>query len=394
MLVDNGRIVAIGTLQELKARHDLPVTHFSGCALIPGFVNAHSHLELTHFPSWRIRKGIDYSPRTYSDWVIQLIKIRRALSADERASSLREGLRISLESGTTTLGEIVSDPALLPLYLATPVSGRLFFEILGHDPLQYRPQLERIAESAASLVGSSFLPGLSPHAPHTVGEGLAGELRLLAERLNLPLAIHLAESPEEVEFFQSGSGRIAELLYPFVGWERYLTPPRHLTPTAWLDHLALLTPQTAAVHGVQLTLDEARLLKERGVGVILCPRSNDRLAVGQPPVPLLRKLGLPLALGTDSLASNDSLSLLDELRFLQELFPDHFTSDELLRLATLDGARLLALDSAVGTLEAGKQGDFLVIRLPRQTDASQVATEILSSGELLKVFVAGRPVSG
>ncbi|HEU0264493.1 MAG TPA: metal-dependent hydrolase, partial [Geobacterales bacterium] len=132
MLVDNGRIVAIGTLQELKARHDLPVTHFSGCALIPGFVNAHSHLELTHFPSWRIRKGVDYSPRTYSDWVIQLIKIRRALSADERASSLREGLRISLESGTTTLGEIVSDPALLPLYLATPVSGRLFFEILGH----------------------------------------------------------------------------------------------------------------------------------------------------------------------------------------------------------------------------------------------------------------------
>ncbi len=108
VLVEDGRIKDVGRLSDLRNSFPAQVLEFPGCVIQPGFVNAHSHLELTHFPSWKIRKDIDYSPRTYVDWVVQVIKISRALTMDEREHSLREGIRISLESGTTAIGEIVT----------------------------------------------------------------------------------------------------------------------------------------------------------------------------------------------------------------------------------------------------------------------------------------------
>src|SRR5512141_899722 len=123
IVTDQGRIVAVGTLASLRAIYPGPCREFPGCAIMPGLVNAHSHLELTHFPSWKLRKGIDYSPRTYVDWVIQIIKIRRALTRPELEHSVMEGIRVSLECGTTSLGEIITDRSLIPLYASTPITG-------------------------------------------------------------------------------------------------------------------------------------------------------------------------------------------------------------------------------------------------------------------------------
>lgn len=389
LAVEQGKIVAVGRLSELTSRYSAPVAEFPGCALIPGLVNAHSHLELTHFPSWKIRKGIDYSPRTYVDWVVQVIKIRRGLSRHELEQSVLEGIRISLESGTTAIGEIVSDPWLLNFYRLSPLAGRLYLEAIGQDPLRCAALLALLDETVAGFDGTGLLPGISPHAPHTLSAGFCGDLGKLAERHAVPLAVHLAESRAEVDFMFDSGGPIAEKLYPFVGWDSYLPPPRRTTPAAYLDGLGVLRPGTVAAHCVHITPSEADILKERGVAVALCPRSNDRLDVGSAPVRLLKKCGIPLALGTDSLASNDSLSLLDEARFLLDSFPGEFTPAEVLRMATLSGAEVLGLARETGSIEPGKRADFLVVSLPENAGSWGVCEAVVGEGKVLEVFTAG-----
>jgi cytosine/adenosine deaminase-related metal-dependent hydrolase len=388
MAVDGGRIVAVGTRAEIAASYTGPVTEFPGCAIMPGLINAHSHLELTHFPSWKIRKGLDYSPRTYSDWIIQVIKIRRALSHRELEQSVLEGIRISLESGTTAVGEIVSDPRLLPLYHSSGFAGRMYLEAIGQAPSHCQRVLHMISEGISGTWEGGLRPGVSPHAAHTLSPSLLSAVRDLAERNSLPLAIHLAESRDELDFFFDSSGPIAEKLYPFVDWKDYLPPPRRTTPAEYLDGAGLLGPSTTAIHCVHLSPPEVELLKKRGVGVVLCPRSNEKLDVGKAPVRRLKKAGIPLALGTDSLASNDSLSLLDEARFLVRQFPEDFSHAEALRMITQSGASVIGRATEIGSLEKGKRADFLVVSL-QGGHSGDLSTAIIEEGKILEVFLQG-----
>ena len=394
ILVDSGRIVATGSVAELRAKHNAAVRDFPCCAIVPGLVNAHTHLELTHFPSWKIRKGIDYAPRTYVDWIIQVIKIRRALTLQELELSVREGIRICLESGTTSVGEVLSDRSLLPLYAAASLAGRVYFEAIGHDPVRCLESLTALRHDLTTFAHGSLKPGLSPHAPHTLSARFHGEIMGLAKDLGIPRLIHLAESREEIDFFFDTSGKIAELLYPHVRWEEYLPPPQRATSTAWLNRLGLLDGNTTAVHGVQLTPSDAEILSSRDVGMVLCPRSNEKLAVGKAPAHLLKKLGILIALGTDSLASNDSLSLWDEMRFASATaYPDVFTPAEILAMATLNAAQVMKVESEVGSLEAGKRADFLVVPLPGPVAQSELYEAIIHGGDRCDVYVAGRPLT-
>lgn len=388
LVVENGRILAVGKLSELTAAFPAPVIEYPGCAIIPGLVNAHSHLELTHFPSWKVRKGIDYAPRTYVDWIIQVIKIRRALTPEEQDHSVLEGIRISLESGTTALGEILSDPALLSLYLRSPLVGRVYLEAIGQTHQRCVDVLSTISESQPLFSGMDLMPGVSPHAPHTVSEDCFRELRDYTAKRALPLMIHLAESREESTFFFDSSGPIAEKLYPFVDWSEHLPPPRRTSPAAYLESLGVVRAGTTLVHCVHITPSDAELLKKRGAAVVLCPRSNEKLDVGAAPVHLLKAAGIPLALGTDSLASNDSLSLFDEARFLLKKFPEQFSPGEVLRMMTLAGAEVLGRATEIGSLEQGKRGDFLVVSLP-ESQGKDLALEIITAGTLREVFIHG-----
>ncbi len=389
IVVDNGLIVDTGTLEELRKVHAAPVREFPGSIIMPGLVNAHTHLELTHFPSWKLRKGIDYAPRTYVDWVIQVIKIRRALSHDELVHSVREGIRKSLECGTTTVGDILTDRTLLSLYQESPLSGRLYFEAIGQDPAQCDAVMHSLEKVIKSFKPGRLVPGISPHASHTLSLHFMREVADLARRHSLPTAIHLAESREEATFLHDSTGKIAELLYPFAGWEAFIPPPRRTTPVAYLDSLGLLDEMTAVVHCVHVTPADADILKQRGVTAVLCPRSNERLAVGQAPAMLLKKAGIPIALGTDSLASNDSLSLWDEMRFLRSRFPGIFSPEEVLEMATLGAARALHVEHQAGSLEKGKRADFLVMQTAQLRTAAELPEAIIELGRLEEVFIGG-----
>jgi len=392
LLVRDGRVAAVGALSELRGTHGAPVVEFPGCAIIPGFVNAHTHLELTHFPSWRLRTHVEYNPRRFVDWIIQLIKIRRGLRDEDVLASLREGVRMCLESGTTAVGEIVTNPALAPRYHASPLSGRLFFELLGHDPERFRGMQDK-ALAACEATNDRFVNGLSPHSPYTIGDENLARICEAASSRALPLAIHISESREETAFVFDTAGPLAEEFYPFVGWREHLMPPRHCSSTELLDRRGLLTPATLAVHCVHATVSDAETLKQRGCSIVLCPRSNERLDVGTAPLHLFKKLGIPLALGTDSLASNDSLSLWDEMRFALDLFRHDLAPAEAFRMVTSGGAAALGIGAFCGSLEPGKRADFQVVGNGGAA-AEQVLERLVGEGTVQEVYAGGERYAG
>ncbi|MDD2499883.1 MAG: amidohydrolase family protein [Geobacter sp.] len=351
---------------------------------MPGFVNAHTHLELTHFPAWRLRDGLDYHPRGFVDWIIQMIKVRRKVTVEETRVSLKAGINACLRSGTTTVGDIVTSPDLLAAYDDTSIGGRLYLELIGQDRQLFEPRLLKALE-ACTTVNGCRLPGLSPHAPYTLNSSLLPDIAAAADQMQLPLSLHLAESREESDLLFDSSGPLAEEMYPLVGWQNYLPAPRRTTPARFFDADGLLAPSTLAVHGVQLTPADAALLKERGVTICLCPRSNERLAVGTAPVHLFKKQGISLCLGTDSLASNDSLSLWDEVRFALDCYKGELAAEELLGIATKGGAEGVGLGEHVGVLETGKRADFQLVELGGACSAER----LLETGRVRGVYICG-----
>jgi len=388
ILVRNGLIEAVGTMAELKAKYSGPVVEHHDCAILPGFVNAHTHLELTHFPAWRERHGMGYAPRRFVDWIIQLIKITRNLQVEDFRTSLVEGLRKCVEAGTTSVGDILSRYDLYPSYGVPPIGGRIFFETLGHEPARFNERLAKALEGCAGLSSGSMLPGLTPHTPYTTAECNLSALRDAAQASSIPLAVHISESRAESDFIFDSSGPLADVFYPFVGWEQFLVPPRRCSSTELLDRQGLLTPTTLAVHCVHVTLADAQLLKQRGATVCLCPRSNERLDVGKAPLALFRKLAIPLALGTDSLASNDSLSIWDEMRFALDQFPQELSPADVLHMATIGGASALGFPDTSGSLEAGKRADFQIVSYGG-TGEDGLLERIIGQGRIVDVYLGG-----
>lgn len=388
--VRGGQIVAVGTASELIADYGQPTKEYPGCAILPGFVNAHTHLELTHFPAWRLRGGLDYHPRRFVDWIIQMIKVRRGVTAEEAQVSLKAGINSCLRAGTTAVGDIITSPDLLPAYDGTAIGGRLYLELIGQDRSLFDSRLVKAMNAVQSITGNR-LPGLSPHAPYTLNSCLLPDISAVARQADIPLSLHLAESRDESDLLFDSSGPFADELYPLLGWQDFLPPPQKTTPASFFDDGGLLGPATLAVHGVQLTSAEAILLKERDVTICLCPRSNKRLAVGVAPVRLFKKLGIPLCLGTDSLASNDSLSLWDEIRFAVDGYRGELAPEKLLEMATRGGAAGIGLPDCVGSLEVGKRADFQVVQLSGACTAERLLdTAIVSDTYLggISAFVA------
>ncbi|MDD2308577.1 MAG: amidohydrolase family protein [Desulfuromonadaceae bacterium] len=393
LLVRNGIVAATGPLDVLRSTYSAPVLEYPGCVLLPGFVNAHTHLELTHFSSWRLRSSVDYNPRRFTDWIIQLVKISRGLTAADYPPSVREGVRMCLESGTTAIGEIVTNPAIAELYYASPLAGRLYFEVLGQETGHFAGKLAAATAAADQGGTEAMLTGLAPHSPYTIAHEHLATIRDASASHALPLSIHLSESRSEADFVFDGTGDLATEFYPFVGWERFIGRPSRCSSTELLDRNGLLTPTTTAVHCVHVSVADARIIKSRGTHIALCPRSNELLDVGRAPVALFKKLGIPLALGTDSLASNNSLSLWDELRFALEIFPHDLSVQDVLHMVTSGGAEALGISAACGSLEAGKRADFQVIGNCGGS-AENVLERVMREGSVQEVFVGGEHYAG
>jgi len=230
--------------------------------------------------------------------------------------------------------------------------------------------------------------GVAPHAPYSVSPPLLVAAGELARKFERRLSTHLAEVPAEEEFLQKGEGAFQELLKYRGLWDGSWQPPR-ATPIEYISQHGILSPRTVAAHVNFPREGDLERIKGSGVHVAYCP--NSHAYFGHPPHPLPEYLdaGVPLALGTDSLASNDHLSILEELKTLRSRFPD-IPAARVLEMATLGGAAALGWQDSIGTLETGKEADLIVVAAPEDPEADPVEHVISSAPEVFLAMVGGR----
>jgi len=333
--------------------------------LLPGLVNAHTHLELS-FLSGRL-EGLS----GFVDWVRGVVE-GREVDAEVAREAAGRAIRELEESGTVAVGDVSNTLHHLDLLEGSRLRSVVFHELLAWDPkvaaAVARGAERRISERTPS---GKVMVRLAAHAPHSVSPALFGELR----RLGGVSSIHLAESREESRFLQSGDGPWAGFLAERgLGEVPFVAPG--VSPVRYLSQIGALEAGQVVVHCVQTDAEDARLLKRAGVSVAVCLRSNRRLGVGLPPVPRLLEEGVPLCLGTDSLASVESLRIEDEMYALREAFPD-LPAAVIVDMATRGGARALGFPD-LGTIAAG------------QTAALAYADVEDAGGDPLERLVSGR----
>ncbi|MBI2116844.1 MAG: amidohydrolase family protein [candidate division NC10 bacterium] len=357
--IQAGRIAGVGPRAELTAAWPSADRWELGeGALLPGLVNCHTHLELCHLSS-------PADTGNFATWLVTLIEGRRQLPLADQAAAAEAGARCLLESGTTSVGEVsTSGQSLAPL-LRLGLRGVVYREILGLSPEEAetrcgaaRADLQAMQRAAR---GARLRVGLSPHSPYSLSEALFGACGALLRGTSIPCCIHVAESAEEVEFLSTGQGAIPRRLYPAVGCA--VAPPRRsaASPIEYLAALGALAWRPLLIHAVHVTATDIEHMARSGVSVAHCPRSNARLSGGVAPVPELLSEGIPVGLGTDSLASVPTLDLWDEMRAALEIHAGRLAPAEVLEMATLGGARALGLADQVGSLQVGKRADLIAV---------------------------------
>ncbi len=381
LIVVGGRIVAVDTFQKLSAAHPgAAIVDFGDSALLPPMVNAHTHLELSSFADWAASAAEPEAPQNFVDWILWLLRVRRSVTAEQLNTSLAAGLRASLLAGTGAVGDIFTGLGSVSAYQHSPLRGRVFAEVLGHDPKIVAERLAVIARFVEQDPGSALDWGLSPHAPYTLSSAVADLVFAFADRQTLQCAIHLAESADETAFLQDGSGAIAEKLFAEAKWNSAVNAGPGCTPVVAFCRQGRLRQGDLVVHGVQVAAAEIDLLKQAGCFVALCPRSNAALNVGKAPLAAYLKAGVALALGTDSLASSASLSLWDELAFARGWFAGDATPRNWLEIATIGGARALGLHGRMGHLTPGCEASFQVVTLPEMPRINELEEALCAAG--------------
>jgi cytosine/adenosine deaminase-related metal-dependent hydrolase len=337
-------------------------------AILPGLVNAHTHLDLTGM------HGLAPPSHDFTGWLKQVIAHRRARSPEQVRADVEAGLTECLRFGTTLLGDISGDGGSWDVLADARLRAVVFREMLGLTE-------DRAAQTLAGARGwldahpktATCRPGLSPHAPYSVRADLFGRASVLAHGIKCPLAVHLAESLAELELLHQRRGPFVPFLKELGVWD-----PKGLanSPALVMGVCDTFIP-LLFIHGNHLA-PSARI--PRKATIVYCPRTH--AAFGHPPHPFRDFLarGVRVALGTDSLASNPDLNLFAEARFVHQHYPD-VPGATLLRLATLSGAEALGWQDETGSLEPGKSADL--IALPIRTGAPADPHDLLWDSTLL-----------
>ena len=356
--VDGGVIVAVGRSTGAGSGRGRDVD-LRGCAILPGLVNVHTHIELSG-----LRGEVPPAP-SMPDWVRRLMA-RRAGSAPD-AAAMKRALAEARQCGTALVGDIGNTRAPVAALRAAGIPAVAFRELVGFDEPDPAALVERTCAELDREAGGNPRLRLAAHAPYSVSPALFAALRAAAERRRLwPLSVHVAESREELEFLRSGTGPWRSLLEELGRWEPGWTAGTP-SPVAYLDNLSWLGPGTLLVHGVHLTDAELRRIAETGATLATCPRSNRWTGAGVPPVARFHAAGVHLAVGTDSLASGPDLNMFAELAELRQLAPG-VPAAALLRAATLSGAEALGFGASHGAIAAGRTAAIIAVAGGGQAD--------------------------
>jgi 5-methylthioadenosine/S-adenosylhomocysteine deaminase len=342
--IEDGRITAVGRREDLGEGE-----RFADAAILPGLVNAHTHLEYAVYAGFG--DGLAFGP-----WLRVHIERKSRIGWDEFVAIARLGAAECLRSGVTTIADASFSGAALAAAAELGLAGYVGLEVFGADVEEALASLEERREELAALETPVLRLAVSPHAPYSVSADL---YRAVLDGGGFGIT-HVAESEDELRYLATGDGPIAAV--------SEVEPPG-TTPVRHLAREGLLRPNVIAAHCVKVDEEEIALLAEHDVPVAHCPRSNAILGCGVAPLGELLGAGLRVGLGTDSPASTPSFDLFEELR--AAVFaararagrPDALSPEIALELATLRSARALGLDDEVGSLAPGKRADLTVVSL-------------------------------
>jgi 5-methylthioadenosine/S-adenosylhomocysteine deaminase len=368
--IKNGEIVAVGPSSEIDGQYDAKtVIRAGGHAVVPGFVNAHTHAPMVLF------RGIA-DDRELMDWLTNFIFPAEAKNVDREF--VKWGMRLAaaemIRSGTTTFGDMYyfeSDIAREAKAAGLRgVLAQTFIDFPAPDNKTWEAMVAYMRDYAKQWKGDRLItPAFAPHAPFTVSKEHLQQVRAMATELGLPILIHVSETKNEVQQVKDKQNG--------------------MTPGAYLDSIGFLGDDVVAAHGVHLTQEELRIFATKKTGVVHCPESNQMLASGVAPVVDMIKAGMEVGLGTDGPAgSNNNLDMLEEMASaarLQKVMredPKAISAREVLRLGTIGGAQVLGLADKIGTLERGKRADVVII------DLHQSKTQPVYSVESAIVYAA------
>jgi aminodeoxyfutalosine deaminase len=351
--IDRGRIVGVGAGESSS--------DFNQFAILPGLINAHTHLEL----SWMAGRVPPCA--SMGMWIRELMSLRRgkAPSVGVQQQAAADAVLDACARGTVAFGDVGNSLISAEVLADASVPSVLFHELIGFGPGDARARACEGARRVIENVRPPVRPGLAPHAPYSVSPDLFRAIADEAADRRLPSSVHLGESPDEVEFLATGGGDIAATLKHLGAWNDTWSAPG-VDPAEYLDSLGTLRPGLLVVHATQLRPPALRRLADRGCVIVSCPRSNRWVGAGDPPLDDFYASGAAVAFGTDSLASAPDLDMFAELAAARAI--SSVPAARLLESATLTAARALGFDDDLGSMTPGKCAKLIGVRIPPGVD--------------------------
>ena len=387
VVCSDGRIARVGQWSRVQEHVGLKdgVTHFGESAILPGLVNGHTHLSLSDL-------GGKFRPtKNFAAWIGRVTARRLSRTKGAIRRAVRQGAEESLAAGTVAGADVTTEPAFDDALAGGPIRWRVFGEVLRFGEAGRRFTEERIADLEALRAQTGLEVGLAPHAPYTLG--IEGFLRARAEadRRGWPVSAHLHETLDEIEFTRSGQGD----LHKWLSLARFL--PKDLAPLGKrpipaLAEAGFFKGPVLVAHGNYLTDEEMAILAQSRSSVAHCPRSHAFFGHADHPWRRLLAAGVNVCLGTDSLASSPSLSILDEMRYLAAEHADA-EPQALLEMGTVRGARALGFADDLGDLAEGLRADFCVVG-PVAPGKEPLAAILAGEGNISRVVLGGQAQAG
>ena len=348
--VSNGLITDIGNVIEVEKKYPNSTKMLkNNCVILPGFINAHTHLEL----GWIKNKMGGFND--FIQWLQQII-LAKMENIDERTikKSVEKGIKDLIRCGVTTVGEISSYNGIDKEILKNSgIRTILFTEIFDRNINQIK-----FKNFVNNLI---YEERPFPHSPYSCSPETLRKVFKFSKKENLPLSIHLAESQDEVNFLKNLPNGFESKIFPLLKKNSFSRESSE-SPTSYISKFNIdKNSQLTAVHAVQLNKNDVDIIKNKNIGIVLCPRSNLILKIGKPKFKLLRGLE-NIGIGTDGLSSNYDLNFMQELRVVNNILVESNIENNTFRTVyygTLGGAKALFLDGKIGSIEAGKEADLI-----------------------------------
>jgi cytosine/adenosine deaminase-related metal-dependent hydrolase len=414
--IEGTKIVAVGKASEIIPRFPgAGIQNFGASVILPGLINAHSHLELTV-----MRGFLEGEEQDFFAWLRKLTIARLAMTPDDLFVSATCGAIEAVRAGITCVGDSSSFAAQsMKALREIGLRGTVYQESFGPDAKLAHDNVAKLRDQLAALrvLESEIVrAGVSPHAPYTVSAPQLELISRLAIDEKLPLMMHAAESASEQSFMMEGTGAFADNLRSrSIEWKA-----PGISTIQYLSRLGVLDTKPLLAHCITVDDEDIAVIKSSGAGIAHCPKSNAKLGHGRAPFAKFIAAGVRVGLGSDSVASNNNCDLIEEARFatllgrVSEARPsgraalahdaiadarasDTVSADQALFAATLGGARVLDLDNRIGALAAGMQADLIAVGLEgvHQRPVSNAADTLIfsSSGSDVRLtMIAGKEI--